>query len=368
MDGHVADREELAGVDVVVDAPEHLGRPGGELHVVEARAAVVEHAAGVEVDVAVAAGHERRGLRGALPAGGVDDQAAGEDDRGGAVGGRVAALVDEPRRPQLDVADGGGGPDVVAAEVAPVLEALGDVDHVEAGDQAVSDGEVAPVSAVPLGERQALAVGPGTEVLAEARGQLALPGRVVEEPPLAGAGGVGEVALATVARGRVDGAGGHERDGRRGLRDGDGRLAVFDGSALLWATTWNVPAVDGAVYAPVSGSTLPPPASLTDQVTVGFVPVTVAVKVTVVMASCVAVMGETVTLGVTLPPVPPERWSCWRRRCCRSWWSCRRRCSSPTRTRRGRPLVTPKIRLHPPAAAVASRKAEGSATLRRVMG
>src|ERR1700675_914218 len=75
-------------------------------------------------------------------------------------------------------------------------------------------------------------------------------------------------------------------------------VSLLDGSATLVATTWYVPAAAGAVYWP-DESTLPPPASCTDQVTAVDCPVvaplTVAAKVTLPAVATNATLGEIVT-------------------------------------------------------------------------
>jgi hypothetical protein len=77
---------------------------------------------------------------------------------------------------------------------------------------------------------------------------------------------------------------------------------VRAGSATLVATTWYVPAVDGAVYMPAVVMVPPEGPSLTDQLTPWFAePVTVEEKATVPHASTVEVAGptETETTGAT---------------------------------------------------------------------
>src|SRR5215813_5949975 len=74
-------------------------------------------------------------------------------------------------------------------------------------------------------------------------------------------------------------------------------VALLDGSATLVATTWNVPAVPGAVYLPLA-STVPPPLSWTVQVTaVDPLPalLTVAAKVVLPPVCTEALVGEMLT-------------------------------------------------------------------------
>src|SRR6266404_1609235 len=80
-------------------------------------------------------------------------------------------------------------------------------------------------------------------------------------------------------------------------------IADLEGSATLVATTWNVPAVAGAVYTPAA-LMLPPPGSCTDQVTApdcpAAVPVTDVWKLIVPPTVIEGVGGVTVTpIGCT---------------------------------------------------------------------
>ena len=90
-------------------------------------------------------------------------------------------------------------------------------------------------------------------------------------------------------------------------------VSIFEASATLVATTWYVHSFDGAVYRPAE-STVPPPASCTDQVTaadcLAVVPVTVAENVTppsgcteLTLGKIETAIGEPV-LDVTVPPQP----------------------------------------------------------------
>jgi hypothetical protein len=90
-------------------------------------------------------------------------------------------------------------------------------------------------------------------------------------------------------------------------------VSIFEVSATLVATTWYVPSVDGAVYRPAE-STIPPPASCTDQVTatdcLAVVPVTVAENVTTPSGCTELTFGKIETaigepeLDVTVPLQP----------------------------------------------------------------
>jgi hypothetical protein len=87
-------------------------------------------------------------------------------------------------------------------------------------------------------------------------------------------------------------------------------VSLFDGSALLVATTWQVRAVAGAVYTPACVTEPQPEVSRTDQVTaVSEVPVTVAPKVSDPPVETEAVRGAMVTAttgaGVTVTTAIP---------------------------------------------------------------
>jgi hypothetical protein len=81
----------------------------------------------------------------------------------------------------------------------------------------------------------------------------------------------------------------------------------FVGSATLVATTWKVPAVPGAVYAPVE-FTVPPPASCTDHVTevawVAAATVTAAVNPTEPLGATAGSCGLTDTVKPEAAPCP----------------------------------------------------------------
>ncbi len=74
--------------------------------------------------------------------------------------------------------------------------------------------------------------------------------------------------------------------------------SLFEVSATLVATTWNVPATPGAVYLP-EGVTVPPAYSCTDHVTAGdwpaLTPVTAAVNVTLPPGVTEIARGATAT-------------------------------------------------------------------------
>jgi hypothetical protein len=77
--------------------------------------------------------------------------------------------------------------------------------------------------------------------------------------------------------------------------------SLADGFATLLAATWKVPGCAGAVYVPET-STVPPPLSCTDHVTLGVVPpLTVAVNTTTPSTPTVAWWGVTATV-TELPP------------------------------------------------------------------
>src|SRR6267142_889328 len=80
-------------------------------------------------------------------------------------------------------------------------------------------------------------------------------------------------------------------------------LSVLEGSAMLAATTWKVPATAGAVYLP-EASIIPPPTSCTDQRTSAELPpLTAAAKERVALMARAACCGVTVTETVVEEPV-----------------------------------------------------------------